>query len=98
VRQTEKRAATYRKVLGMGASYLTEMQAMLIRMSCLEQDFVVRGRPSMAGALGGGAGGSQDASSMYMANQQDSGDMPADADDTEEAQLAMAISESTANM
>ena len=44
-------------------------------MSCLEQDFVVRGRPSMAGGLVG-AGGSQDADSMYMANRQDPGDMP----------------------
>mmetsp|Transcript_18915 Transcript_18915/g.49627 ORF Transcript_18915/g.49627 Transcript_18915/m.49627 type:complete len:475 (-) Transcript_18915:524-1948(-) len=76
VKQTEKRAATYRKVLGMGEVYLSEMQAMLIRMSCLEQDFVVRGRPSMVGAMGGGAGGSQDGDSMYIANQQDSGDMP----------------------
>lgn len=46
VRHTEQRAESYRKVLDLSSSYLAEMKNMLLRMSCMEQDFVVKGRPS----------------------------------------------------
>jgi COP9 signalosome complex subunit 1 len=73
VRQTEKRAESYRKIAKLSESYIGDMRAMLLRMSCLEHDFVVRGRPSMAS----GFGANQGSDMHYGANQQDSGDLPA---------------------
>lgn len=83
-REREKRAATYEKAFAMGENYLREMRSMLLRMSCLEQELIVAGRPSMAGALGGGGSGDGDGlgggaaiPDIYgAANQQDSGDAP----------------------
>ena len=74
VRQTEKRAESYRKVAKLSEAYISDMRAMLLRMSCLENDFVVRGRPSMVSAYGATNQGPE---IRYGANQQDSGDLPA---------------------
>ena len=60
-------------MLATGNDAVREMRTMLLRMSCLEHDFVVRGRPSMAS----GFGANQGSDMHYGANQQDSGDLPA---------------------
>ena len=71
VRQSENRAESYRKIAKLSETYIGNMTAMLLRMSCLEHDFVVRGKPGMAGVF------NQAPESRFGVNQQDSGDLPA---------------------
>ncbi|CAM9505881.1 unnamed protein product, partial [Phaeothamnion confervicola] len=65
-KRTEQRAVSYRKVLATGEAYRRELRALLLRVSCLEHDLVVRGRPTIGGGgsvAGGGGGGGMGAGS-----------------------------------
>jgi len=71
VREAEQRAESYRKVLELSSSYLSEMKALLLRMSCKQQDFSVKNKHSMLSALGP-AGAAEFPGPLFAGNLQDS--------------------------
>ncbi|CAM9536751.1 unnamed protein product [Pylaiella littoralis] len=68
-KHTEQRSISCQKMHELGEQYQRELRSMLVRMSCIEHDFIVRGRgvaslsaglledPSFLGASGGGRRG-----------------------------------------
>uniref|UniRef100_A0A7S2H012 PCI domain-containing protein n=1 Tax=Octactis speculum TaxID=3111310 RepID=A0A7S2H012_9STRA len=86
VRHNDKRAATYSRVEKMGNKCLCEMRSLLLRMSCLEEDLLVRARPSMVGAMSGGLQDPNHPECIYMPNSQDSS---MDAGDTGDMDVAI---------
>ncbi|CAM9194326.1 unnamed protein product [Ectocarpus sp. 6 AP-2014] len=63
-KHTEQRGTSFRKMHEMGELYQRELRLMLVRMSCIEHDFVVRGSRSMTSSSLSTTGVLEEPSSM----------------------------------